>query len=99
MLISKVLVVKGCISQPKISKIIFLFWDKKITFKNIYHTLEDFSKFNWPFKSTVMPLRIKSKKPRLNLWLGEISRVTVVPVLNDRKYAGDVYNWVQFGDN
>jgi len=30
---------------------------------------------------------------------GEISRVTVVPVLNDRKYAGDVYNWVQFGDN
>ena len=46
-----------------------------------------------------MPLRTESKKPRLNLWLGEISRVTVVPVLNDRKYAGDVYNWVQFGDN
>ena len=91
--------VKGFFSQPKIFKIIFSFFGQKIAIKNIYHTLEDFSKFNRPFKSTVMPLRTESKKPRLNLWLGEISRVTVVPVLNDRKYAGDVYNWVQFGDN
>ena len=53
MLISKDMVVKGCFSQPKIFKIIFSFLGQKIAFKNIYHTLEDFSKFNWPFKSTV----------------------------------------------
>ena len=53
MLISKDMVVKGCFSQPNIFKIIFSFLGQKIAFKNIYHTLEDFSKFNQPFKSTV----------------------------------------------
>ena len=47
------MVIKGCFSQPKIFKIIFSFLGQKIAFKNIYHTLEDFSKFDWPFKSTV----------------------------------------------
>ena len=53
MLISKDMVVKGCFSQPKIFKIIFSFLGQKIAFKNIYHILEDFSKFDRPFKSTV----------------------------------------------
>ena len=53
MLISRDMGVKGCFSQPKIFKIIFSFLGQKIIFKNIYHTLEDFSKFNRPFKSTV----------------------------------------------
>ena len=48
------MVVKVCFSRPKLFKIIFSFLGQKNTFKNIYHTLEDFSKFNWPFKSTVM---------------------------------------------
>ena len=55
MLISKDMVVKGRFSQPKIFKNIFSFLGQKIAFKNIYHTLEDFSKFDRPFKSTVHP--------------------------------------------
>ena len=56
MLISRDMGVKGCFSQPKIFKIIFSFLGQKIAFKNIYHTLEDFSKFDLPFKSTVISL-------------------------------------------
>ena len=51
---SKDMVVKGYFSQPKIFKIIFSFLGQKIAFKNMYHILEDFSKFYWPFKSTVL---------------------------------------------
>ena len=54
MLNLKDMVVKGYFSQPEIFKIIFSFLGQKIAFKNIYHILEDFSKFDWrPFKSTV----------------------------------------------
>ena len=66
MLISKDMVVKGCFSQPKIFKIIFYFLGQKIPFKNIYHALEDFSKFNRPFKSTVALSQSSIMEPTKN---------------------------------
>ena len=65
MLISRYMGVKGCFSQPKIFKINFSFLGQKIAFKNINHTLEDFSNFNRPFKSTV-PSNINLKN---YMWL------------------------------
>ena len=76
MLISKDMVVKGCFSQPKIFKIIFSFLGQKIAFKNISHTLEDFSKFDRPFKSTVtkgtmepinQEIRLKIQEKRIQM--------------------------------
>ena len=45
-----IMVVKGCFSQTKIFN---FFLGQKIEFKNAYHILEEFSKFDRPFKSTV----------------------------------------------
>ena len=63
------MVVKGCFSQPKIFKIIFSFLGQKIAFKNIYYTLEDFSKFNQPFKSTVLRVNSESQNSLFHLWV------------------------------
>ena len=72
MLISKDMVVKGCFSQPKIFKIIFSFLGQKIAFKNIYHILEDFSKFYRPFESTVKQTDKKKKKKKTNRQKGRM---------------------------
>ena len=50
---------RGLFSQPNIFKFMFSFLGQKIAFKNIYHTLEDFSKFDPPFKSTVICMYMK----------------------------------------
>jgi len=52
----KRLVLKGALSQPNIFKFMFSFLGHEIAFKNIYHILEDFSKFYPPFKGTVISM-------------------------------------------
>ena len=53
MLLSKDMVLKGAFFPANNFQIFVFFLGQKIAFKNIYHTLEDFSKFDRPFKSTV----------------------------------------------
>ena len=57
MLISKDMVVKGFFPAKNFQNY-FFFLRKKNAFKNIYHTLEDFSKFDRPFKSTVYCMQL-----------------------------------------
>ena len=71
------MVVKGFFPSQKFSKLFFSFLVQKIAFKNIYHTLEDFSKFNLPFKSTVgrnwlkltFPSANSKSDPKVIIWV------------------------------
>ena len=47
------MVLKQAFSPTKHFTYFIFFFGIKIALKNIYHTLEDFSKFDPPFKSTV----------------------------------------------